>query len=193
MQACRVDGRLLQPSAPARAIDASFALTGAPQNKVRNVHAIMATHSFLPVSFSSSVAAKTAAAAATAAATAALVAAGRTLHVGDPTSPLPGAKWTHVLTIGLNASFELVPAHLGDDVWAGDDGAVVWTGYQPSGTAGKRPANITLLGPFSATAPLTLPACGYSDFGLHHIAPILPASKMAYVARTEPPSPPPRY
>ena len=42
--ACRSDGFLLQPSAPARAIDASFALAGAPEPKVPNVHAIMATH-----------------------------------------------------------------------------------------------------------------------------------------------------
>ena len=33
--ACRSDGRLLQPSAPARAIDASFALSGGPQPRVR--------------------------------------------------------------------------------------------------------------------------------------------------------------
>jgi len=42
--ACRSDGRLLQPSAPARAIDASFALSGAPVNHVKNVHSVMATH-----------------------------------------------------------------------------------------------------------------------------------------------------
>lgn len=43
--ACRSDGRLLQPSAPARAIDASFALSGGPQPSQKNVHAVMATHS----------------------------------------------------------------------------------------------------------------------------------------------------
>jgi hypothetical protein len=43
--ACRSDGRLLQPSAPARAIDASFALEGNPIPHVPNVHAIMATFS----------------------------------------------------------------------------------------------------------------------------------------------------
>ena len=42
--ACRSDGYLLQPSAPARAIDASFALKGNPEPHVENVHAIMATH-----------------------------------------------------------------------------------------------------------------------------------------------------
>ena len=43
--ACRSDGRLLQPSAAARAIDASFALSGGPEARVSNVHAIMSTHS----------------------------------------------------------------------------------------------------------------------------------------------------
>ena len=35
--ACMKDGRLLQPDVPARAIDASFALSGGPQNKVHDV------------------------------------------------------------------------------------------------------------------------------------------------------------
>merc|ERR1712224_858149 len=45
---CRADGRLLQPSAPARAIDASFALEGGPVPRVANVHAIMTTYSDIP-------------------------------------------------------------------------------------------------------------------------------------------------
>ena len=147
--ACRHDGRLLQPSAPARAIDASFALAGGPRNRVRNVHAVMATHSVLPL----------------AAAVGAGVAA--------------TATWTHVLSIGLNDSFRLLPSHLAGEVTTGP--ALAWTGYQTSGSVGTRPANITLLGPFSAATPLVLPPCGYSDFGLHHIAPILPASQLAFL------------
>ena len=46
---------------------------------------------------------------------------------------------------------------------------------------GNRPANVTLLGSFSNSKPLMLPRCGYSDFRLHHIAPILPVSKMAFL------------
>jgi hypothetical protein len=137
--ACRSDGKLLQPSAPARAIDASFALSGAPKNKVHNVHAVMATHSLLA-------------------------------H---------GMKWAHVLTIGLSAPFSLTNKHLGDDGVTGP--ALAWTGYQPSDTVGKRPANITLLGSFSDTAPLVLSPANYSNFGLYHIAPIHPLSKMAFL------------
>ena len=43
--ACRSDGRLLQPSAPARAIDESFAISGGPVPHVPNVHAVMTTFS----------------------------------------------------------------------------------------------------------------------------------------------------
>jgi hypothetical protein len=137
--ACRSDGRLLQPSAPARSIDASFALAGGPQPNQKHVHAVMATHSIIGVQ-----------------------------------------KWTHVLTIGLNASFKLLPKHLGDD-FGGQGAYLVWTGYQPSGSVGKRPANVTLLGGFSDTAPLVLPACAYSDFGLYQIAPIQPNSNLAFL------------
>ena len=141
--ACRSDGRLLQPSAPARAIDASFALRGAgPQPRVQNVHAVMATHSVLPGTHGA-------------------------------------AKWTHVLTIGLNESFALKPQHLGDDVGTGP--ALAWRGYQPADSVGRRAPNVTLLGSFSAAKPLLLPACAYSDFGLHHIAPIQPASKLTFL------------
>ena len=139
--ACRSDGRLLQPSAPARAIDASFALAGGPVPSARHVHAVMATHSMIG-----------------------------------------SQKWSHVLTIGLNASFALKPSHLGDDFgFDGQGGFVAWTGYQPSGSVGKRPGNVTLLGPFSGTSPLVLPACAYSDFGLHQIAPVQPNSKLVFL------------
>ena len=137
--ACRSDGRLLQPSAPARAIDASFALSGAPANRVENVHAVMATH-----------------------------------------SAIGSAKWAHVLTIGLAAAFDLSPAHL---TVSGDLDAVgehlAWSGYQASGSVGTRPANITLLGVFSDAHPLQLPKCAYSNFGLHHVAPIFAHSSAA--------------
>jgi hypothetical protein len=137
--ACRSDGRLLQPSAPARAIDASFALSGGPQNKVSNVHAVMATHSLVDQ-----------------------------------------AKWTQVLVIGLNASFELYPGHLGDDVGTGE--LLAWKGYQPSATVGKLPAaNVTMLGSFDAAHPLDLARCAYSDFGLYHVAPVFPVSKLAFL------------
>ena len=43
--ACNAGGLLLQPCAPARAIDPSFALSNGPEPRVKNVHAVMATHS----------------------------------------------------------------------------------------------------------------------------------------------------
>ena len=111
--ACRSDGRLLQPSAPARAIDASFALSGGPEPRVKNVHAVMATH-----------------------------------------TKLQSAQWAHVLVIGLNASFELGPAHLAGEISADDQlEPLVWSGYQASGSVGKGLPNITLReAPFSAAA-----------------------------------------
>jgi hypothetical protein len=97
--ACRSDGRLLQPSAPARAIDASFALSGGPEPHVHNIPAVMATHSILDLT-----------------------------------------KWAHILVIGLNASWDLSPAHIAGEL--SDDADIehmVWSGYQPSdsGTALK--------------------------------------------------------
>ena len=58
---------------------------------------------------------------------------------------------------------------------------VVWKGYQPSDSVVLHggPTNVTLMGSFSATEPLVLPACNYSDFGLHHIAPVHPLSNAA--------------
>ena len=58
---------------------------------------------------------------------------------------------------------------------------MVWTGYQPLDSVGQRARNVTLLGSFSDAAPLELPACGYSDFGLHHIAPVHPKSNLAFL------------
>ena len=81
-------------------------------------------------------------------------------------SLIDGVKWTHVLVIGLLQPFKLMPAHLGDDY---DDSmpSVVWWGYQPSDSVGKRAPNVTLApSPFSAEAPIDLAACNYSDFGL---------------------------
>lgn len=154
--ACRSDGRLLQPSAPARAIDASFALSGAPQPRVEHVHAIMATH-----------------------------------------TQLKDMLWAHVLVIGLNATFELHPAHLTGEL-SGDETQehLVWSGYQASGTVGKAvagtaadtaaaatpaKANVTIVGPFSPSAPLRIPACGYADFGLYHIAPVFKKTGRAFL------------
>ena len=141
--ACRSDGYLLQPSAPARAIDASFALEGNPQPHVENVHAVMATH-----------------------------------------SEIGGSKWAHVLVIGLNASFELAPEHIAGEI--SNDTAVehlLWSGYQPSDTVGKLATpNVTIRAAlFSAKAPLQIPACGYSDFGLYHIAPISKLSGFSFL------------
>jgi hypothetical protein len=159
--ACRSDGRLLQPSAPARAIDASFALSGAPQPRVEHVHAIMATH-----------------------------------------TQLKDMLWAHVLVIGLNATFELRPAHLTGQGELSDDETqehLVWSGYQASGTVGKAvagtaadtadaaaaaapaKANVTIVGPFSPSAPLRIPACGYADFGLYHIAPVFKKTGRAFL------------
>ena len=98
--ACRSDGYLLQPSAPARAIDASFALEGNPEPHVENVHAIMATHT----------------------------------EIGD-------MKWGHILTIGLNKSFSLMPEHIIGEIT--NDTAVehlLWWGYQPSDTVSTHAA-----------------------------------------------------
>ncbi len=141
--ACRSDGYLLQPSAPARAIDASFALKGNPEPHVENVHAIMATHT----------------------------------EIGD-------SKWAHVLVIGLNSSFKLAPEHLAGEM--SNDTAVehlLWSGYQPSDTVGKlENPNVTIRAAlFGAQAPLEIPACGYSDFGLYHIAPISKLSGFAFL------------
>lgn len=141
--ACRSDGYLLQPSAPARAIDASFALEGNPEPHVDNVHAIMATHT----------------------------------EIGE-------SKWAHVLVIGLNSSYELTPEHLAGEI--ANDTAVehlLWSGYQPSDTVGKLASpNVTIrTAPFSAKAPLEIPACGYSDFGLYHIAPISKLSGFSFL------------
>lgn len=82
---------------------------------------------------------------------------------------------------GLNASFKLFPKHLGDDFGGNAEAFVAWTGYQASDSVGQRPANVTLLGPFSDAEPLALRACAYSDFGLHHIAPVQPKSKFAFL------------
>jgi hypothetical protein len=142
--ACRSDGYLLQPSAPARAIDASFALQGNPEPRIENVHAIMATHT----------------------------------EIGE-------SKWAHVLVIGLNASFELGPEHIEGELT--NDTSVehlVWSGYQPSDTVGKMAGgpNVTVRAePFSTKAPLEISACGYSDFGLYHIAPVSKVSGFAFL------------
>jgi hypothetical protein len=140
--ACRSDGRLLQPSAPARAIDASFALSGGPEPRVKNVHAVMATH-----------------------------------------TKLQSAQWAHVLVIGLNASFEIGPAHLAGEISADDQlEHLVWSGYQASDSVGKGPPNVTVReAPFSAAAPLAIAPCGYSDFGLYHIAPVFKQSGLAFL------------
>ena len=140
--ACRSDGRLLQPSAPARAIDASFALSGGPEPRVKNVHAIMATHTKLELT-----------------------------------------QWAQVLVIGLNASFNLTPAHLAGEISPDDQVEhLVWSGYQQSNGIGKAPPNITLRqAPFSAAAPITIQKCGYSDFGLYQIAPIFKKSGAAFL------------
>ena len=139
--ACNAAGLLLQPCAPARAIDASFALSNGPEPRVKNVHAVMATH-----------------------------------------SKVSGATWAHVLVIGLNKSWSLSPAALGDDIDPTAD-QLVWSGYQPSDTAGNgAAANITVReARFSAAAPLELKPCGYADFGLWHTAPIWPVSGAAFL------------
>ena len=94
-----------------------------------------------------------------------------------------------VLVIGLSESWSLSPAHLLDELdpaaAAADATAagryLAWWGYQPSGAPGAR-ANVTVrAAPFSASAPLALPRCGYSDFGLYHLAPLLPASGLAFL------------
>jgi len=138
--ACRSDGLLLQPSAPARAIDASFALQGGPRARVANVHAIMATFSV----------------------------------VGE-------MRWGHVLVIGLAEDWTLTPADLGDDIDASQP-TVAWTGYQPSATVATGLANVTIFPSlFSEATPLRVTAAGYSDFGLYHLAPVLPMSKAAFL------------
>lgn len=134
---CRSDGRLLHPTAPARAIDASFALAGGPQPRVNNVHAVMATH-----------------------------------------TDIGGSKWSHVLVIGLKEDFLLTPRHLGDDVAPGP--SIAWWGYKLSASSGA--SNVTLAKePFTAAAPLKIAACGYSNFGLYHVAPIHPLSKASFL------------
>ena len=91
-------------------------------------------------------------------------------------SEVSGAKWSHILVIGLNKSWSLSPAHLGDDYDRTVE-QLVWNGYQPSDTAGRGDvANITVSdsAKFSATAPLELTPCGYADFGLWHMPPYGP-------------------
>eukprot|EP01043_Picozoa_sp_COSAG02_P052521 COSAG02_NODE_5672_length_4140_cov_2.941351_1_plen_543_part_10 len=143
--ACRQDGKLLQPSAPARAIDASFALSGGPTARVANVHAVMATHSLNS-----------------------------------------GIKWAHILVIGLNSSFELYPSHIATEMPAALEQQfgeyLVWWGYQGSDSVGKHPANVTIRAtPFSISAPLQIPRCGYSDFRLYHIAPVMAESGLVFL------------
>ena len=127
MMACTSSGRLLQPSAPARAIDESFRMEAfgtadGPEPRTEGNHAVMATHTL----------------------------------VGSH-------KWSHVLVIGLASSFDLLPAHLSDDVELALP-LIGWTGY------GK--GNITLTGEFSADSPVRFDECGYSDFRLWHAAPV---------------------
>ena len=138
---CRSDGRLLHPTAPARAIDMSFALAGGPVPRTAHNHAVMSTFT----------------------------------DVG-------GARWPHVLVIGLNSSWSLSPAHLGDDIDPAKE-HVVWSGYQAADTAGVgAAANITVRKlRFSTAAPIVLEPCGYADFGLWHAAPVFPASNAAFL------------
>jgi len=129
---------LLLPSAPMRSIDSSFALTNYPIPRVKNVHAIMATHTLIE-----------------------------------------GAKWSHVLIIGLQEAYTLSPADLGDDVDTSTP-LLAWTGYQSQ--IGTGMANVTVRSaPFTAQVPLQVPAYGYSDFGLWHLAPVWPQSKAAFL------------
>jgi hypothetical protein len=139
--ACRSDGRLLQPSKPARAIDASFKLSGGPEPRVKNVHAIMATHSLNS-----------------------------------------GVKWAHVLVIGLNATFQLRPAHIAGELSQNRVQYLLWWGYASSDSVGHKPANVTIRAtPFSDAAPLDIPRCGYSDFRLYHMAPIFNQSGFVFL------------
>lgn len=137
---CRSDGFLLQPTAPMRAIDANFALSNSPVEKVSNVHAVMATHSL----------------------------------VG-------GFKWGHALVIGLAEDWMLAPSAIQGEIDTSFP-TIIWTGYQPSDTVGKNVANVTVRAElFTASNPLKVTACNYSNFGLYHFAPILPKSGAAFL------------
>ena len=89
-------------------------------------------------------------------------------------------RWAHVLVAGLAKPFELKPSHVPNDV-AVTDGAeplLAWTGY----SAARGAANVTLGGLWAEGTPIRLPACGYSDFGLWHAAPVVSLGAGAQLA-----------
>ena len=83
-----------------------------------------------------------------------------------------GYRWAHVLAVGLGAPFNLVPSHLPIDMDTSAHEHVAWRTY---------PSNRTMsaVATFGPDAPLSLPACMYSDFGLYHLAPVFTARDSA--------------
>jgi hypothetical protein len=160
MRTCGQDGRLLQPSRPATAIDANFmhaafgALAAAgtaagPIPTKRRNYPLLSTHSAINVTSSASSASS----------------------ASSSTASTTETKWPHVLAILMNKSFALSPSMIPEDVTiAGATGAaalsmIQWTGY---GTA----SNISLHGAFSDTQPMQIPACQAHDFQLWHASPV---------------------
>ena len=75
-------------------------------------------------------------------------------------------RWAHVLAVGLAADFALRPRHLPLDLADAAAPHVAWRSFPSNRTR-------SAVGAFGAAAPLPLPACNYSDFGLFHVAPVL--------------------
>ena len=147
LMTCTKSGTLLQPSRPMTALDACFggAAFGYAQGQPR-----AAREHVYPVMSSHT-------------------------QVGT-------RRWVDVLSIGLAAEFALKPSHLPLDVGdpSATDGAaaygfVSWTGYSAA-AAGSGVRNITVRdGTWSDAAPITIAPSNYSNFGLHHVAPLLTA------------------
>jgi hypothetical protein len=83
-----------------------------------------------------------------------------------------GRLWAHILVISLAADAALVPADLPLDVapLPGDGGLLAYGGWREAGGG-----SFALLGPWSAAAPLRLPAAPDAhQWTLTHAAPVLP-------------------
>eukprot|EP00041_Stephanoeca_diplocostata_P022195 m.526845 g.526845 ORF g.526845 m.526845 type:complete len:426 (-) comp22006_c0_seq4:232-1509(-) len=82
-------------------------------------------------------------------------------------SQVSGHKWVHVLSIGLNSSFDLYPRHVPLEM----DSTATYIQY----TRDDVPAygGKVSLKEFSATSPMRLAPCLYTDFGVTYAAPVL--------------------
>ena len=81
-------------------------------------------------------------------------------------------SWIDVLSIGLAAAFDLAPSHVPLDATGGGS-YVAWHG-RSAAAAGSGVRNVTVRDElWTEAAPVAIAPCNYSDFGLHHMAPLL--------------------